>query len=163
MRKILEPIALAALAVLILITFRALYGPNRLPDSIPTHFDLAGRPDGWGSPLTLILLPAMGLFVYLLMTVVARFPSAFNYPVRVTSENRPRLQTVAIRMILWLKAELVCLFGWLQWSTIHAARHPGESLSAAHFMAPVSILLVFGTIGWHFVAMRRAAKPGYDS
>jgi hypothetical protein len=157
MRKTLEVITLAALALLVYTTGRALFGPNRLPDRIPTNFDLSGHPVGWGSSAMLLLAPAVAIGLYLLITVVARFPSAFNYPWRVTGANRQRMEALALNMITWLKAELICLFAWLQTAAIHAARNPGEGLAAGSAMVPVSIVVVFGTIVWHFVAMRRAA------
>jgi len=157
MRKTLEVITLAALALLVYATGRALFGPSHLPDKIPTSFDLTGHPVGWGSPVMLLLAPAVAIGLYMLITVVARFPSIFNYPWRVTGENRLRMQALALSMITWLKTELICLFAWLQVAAIHAARNPGERLVAGSAMVPVSIVVVFGTIAWHFVAMRRAA------
>ena len=156
MRKVLAALSLIAFGVLFWVTGRALYGPERLPDKIPTHFDFAGHPNAWGSPATLLLLPAVAIVLYAGISLVARFPSAFNYPVRVTPQNRPRLEALAIAMIAWLKTELIWLFAWIQWSTIAAARGRQSGLTPA--LMPVSILAIFGTIGWHFVAMRRAAK-----
>jgi uncharacterized membrane protein len=157
MRQTLDAIALAALAVLFWITFCAFYGPGRLPARIPVHFDLAGRPDGWGTPAMLLLFPAVAFALYLLITLVARFPSAFNFPVRVTAENRPRLEAMAVQMVAFLKTELVCLFAWIQWCILASARNGQNSLSPA--LLPISLVAVFATIGWHFAAMRRAARP----
>jgi len=159
MRKTLEAISLAALAVLFWSTWRALSGPGQLPDRIPTHFDLAGHADGWGSPQALLMVPAVAFVLYLGITLVARFPAVFNYPVRVTPENRRRLEELALNMICWLKTELVCLFAWLQILTIDAARRSGPKPSVNFALVPVSIVVVFATVGWHFVAMRRAASP----
>ncbi len=154
MRKILEAISLGALALQLWITHRALYGPGRLPERIPTHFDFAGNPNGWGSPAMLLLFPAVAVALYLIITVVARFPSAFNYPVPVTAENRPRLQALVLGMIAWLKMELVCLFTWIQWSIIETARRGQGGLTPV--LMPLSILAIFGTVIWYFVAMRGA-------
>lgn len=157
MRKFLEAIALAALAVQIWITFRAFYGPAHLPQRIPTHFDAAGNPNGWGTSTMLLLLPGTAVFIYLLFTVVTRFPSAFNYPVRVTAQNRSQLQALALNMIAWLKVELICLFTWIQWATIQVVRHPQQGLPG--MLMPVALVAVFATIAWHIVAMFRAAQP----
>ena len=94
MRKALEFLGLAALAVLIWITWSALQGPNRLPDHVPTHFDASGTPNAWGSPSGMILMPVLAGALYLVMSVVTRFPDAFHYPVRVTPQNIARLQAV---------------------------------------------------------------------
>jgi hypothetical protein len=157
MRKTLEAISLGALAFMAWITYRANYGPDPLPHRIPTHFGLDGQPDGWGSAAMLLLLPVLALALYLLITVVAQFPSVFNYPVRVTAGNRARLEALALGMIAWLKTEVLCLFAWIQGSTIEAARRGYGGLSP--MLLPVSLAVVFATIGWHFAAMRRAARP----
>lgn len=52
MRRILDFVGLAALAVLAWITYRALCGPDPLPQSIPTHFGTNGQPNARGSPGT---------------------------------------------------------------------------------------------------------------
>ena len=160
MRKVLEAISLGALAVLFWITWGTLYGPNRLPDRIPTHFD-GSESDGWGSPSALLLLPLVALAIYLGITLTSRFPSAFHYPVRVTPQNRPRLQALSVQMIVCLKTELMCLFAWIQWSIVEAVRNGGGSFSLA--LVPLSLLAVFATVGWHLVAVFRVANPAPSS
>jgi len=155
MRKVLEALGLSALAWMAFITVRALYGPERLPSRIPTHFDLAGHANGWGSPAMLLALPGVALAVFLLMSWVAHSPQAFNYPVRVTPANRARLETLAVGMIVWIKAELACLFAWIQWDSVGAARHPHHGFPATAM--PAALVAIFATIGWHVVGMFRAA------
>jgi uncharacterized membrane protein len=159
MRKSLEAIALIALFLMGWITYLAFDGPDRLPDRIPTHFDIAGNPNGWGSPAALLLLPIVAVGLYFAMTVVSRFPAAFNYPVRVTRQNLPRLQSLTLDMIVWLKAELACFFAILQWAIIRAVRSGQGQLFT--WLVPGLLIVVFSTIGWHFVALFRAAKADY--
>jgi hypothetical protein len=102
----------------------------------------------------LLLLPCVAAFLYGTITLVSQFPSAFNYPVRVTAQNRDRLQVIALSMMAWIKAELCCLFACIQFSTIEAARNERSGLSPA--LMPIALLIVFGTIGAHIIAMRRA-------
>lgn len=159
MRKTLEAICMMALALMAWVSWAALAGPDRLPGRIPIHFDLAGHTDGWGSPTTLLLFPAVAVAIYLTFTLVSRYPSAFNYPVTVTPENRGRLLAVALDMVLWLKTEMVCLFAWIENSAIQAARHPGEGPGGMVVAIPASVAAILATIAWCFVAMRRAARP----
>jgi uncharacterized membrane protein len=156
MRKLLEFIGLAALGGLFWLTWSALYGPNRLPDRVPTHFNAAGTPNAWGSPSGMILLPVIAGSLYLLMSVVSMFPGAFHYPVRVTAQNIARLQAVTLGMVAWLKVELACLFAALQWALIQSARSGDGHLFP--MILPVFIVVVFGTIGWHLIAIIRAAS-----
>ncbi|MDR3726301.1 MAG: DUF1648 domain-containing protein [Terracidiphilus sp.] len=158
MRKNLEAVSLGALVLLFWITWHALTGPTRLPDRIPTHFDFAGHANGWGSPAMLWLFPVVAVGLYLLMTVVVRFPSTFNYPVPVTAENRPRLEALTLSMTTWIKAEILCLFTWIQWMIVTSARQGRNSLSLA--LMPVCTVAILATVGWHIAAMFRAAKVG---
>ena len=154
MRKYLEAISLTALALLLWITWAALYGPHALTGPIPTHFDLAGRPNAYGPPQMLLVLPAVALVLYLLITVVSRNPAVFNYPVRVTPKNRPRLQELALNMIAFLKAETVMLFALIQYQTIDSARNLQSSLPQSLMLTGIAV--IFSTIALHIIAMRRA-------
>lgn len=156
MRAFLQYAAFAALLVLWAITAYAIAGPYPLPARIPTHFDLAGKPNGWGTPAMLWLLPAIATVIFGLMTLVARRPSVFNYPVRVTPATRPRLQAITLRMIDWLRCELAGLFLWIQYATIESARAGRNCLSP--LFVPITILVVLGTIAWHFRAMFLAGR-----
>ncbi len=156
MRKLLGFVALAGLLIVWVITAIAVLGPNPLPDRIPTHFDLAGIPNGWGSPKSLWIIPAVCTCLYGLMTMTSRYPRAFNYPVRVTAANRDELQRLALDMVSWLKAEVIGIFALIQHSAIAAARGSEGTLST--FSVLIGLVVVFATIGWHIVAMRRTAR-----
>lgn len=158
MRKALEVIAVIGLVFVLVLTAYALYGPHPLTGRIATHFDAAGKPNGWGTPAMLWFIPGVAVFVYALMTLVVRFPASFNYPFRVTPRTRPVLEALTLQMVTWLKAELLVTFAWIQWGTIRSAREGRLALST--FFLPAVIGIVFGTIFAHFVAMRRAARAG---
>jgi uncharacterized membrane protein len=155
MRKWLEGVALLILGLHASITILALFGAERLPERIPIHFDATGRPDGWGSPAMLLLLPAITLIIYLLFTVVTRFPGSFNYPVRVTVFNRQRMQSLALDMMAWLKVEIVGLLTWMQWVTIELARYPERTVPA---MTAAALVAVFATFTFYIVLMFKAGR-----
>jgi uncharacterized membrane protein len=161
MRKTLEVTGVAALALLVWISWRAINGPIPLPQRIPTHFTANGQPNAWGPPSSLWLLPIMGVAIYLFISVVSMFPAAFNFPVRTTPVNRPRLEALALRMIAWIKVELACLFLYIQWSIIKSVRSGHAALSAA--IVPLFLVAVFATLAVHTVGVFRAAKVGSGS
>lgn len=158
MRKILDLISLAILAALFLTVGLALYGAARLPARIPTHFDAAGNANGWGSPLALLFLPFIALGVYLLLTVAARFSALFNYPgwIKITDENRPRLEALTVDLLAWMKAEMVCLFAAITWIWLHAIRRPEKGFSPLWTLTVAGAILV--TIACYIRAMVRAAR-----
>ena len=157
MRKTLEAVGLGLLAVLYWITYTALRGPERLPDRIPTHFDISGQPNAWGSPEVLWLLPAIGSGLYLLMTALAaiRF-RRFNLPVTVTETNLPFIQEQTGLMVTWIKVELLCLFLYLQRTIIQGAWTGVFRLSP--FIIPIFLAVVFGTVGWSLAKILRGAQ-----
>jgi hypothetical protein len=156
MRKILEALSLSALALLAWITFRALHGPAPLPQRIPTHFRFDGQPDAWGSQAALWLLPAVAVGLYLFISLVALFPGSFNYPVRVTPANRPRLQALTLQMISWIKFELASTFLYIQWSIIESVR-AGRGAQGP-VLVPLFLVAVFATVGVFVFAIVRAAR-----
>ncbi|MGA7339933.1 MAG: DUF1648 domain-containing protein [Terracidiphilus sp.] len=156
MRKALEIVSLFALAALLAVTVSAFYGPARLPDRIPTHFNAAGRANAWGSPYMLLVIPLIAATVYVLMTLVSRYPTAFNYPVRVTPQNQQRLEDLALGMTVWLKTEVVSFLAWMQWNVIRLAHHPGPGLSP--YLMPLLLVAVFATILFHLSFMLRAGR-----
>ena len=157
MRKALDTAAVFALSLMFWITWRAFHSTVPLSARVPIHFNAAGQADGWGSPISLLLLPSVAGAVCGLMWVVARMPQSFNFPVRVTPANRRHLEGLAVEMIAWLRAEMAWMFAWIQWSAVEAVRDPHRA-TAERFM-PVWIAVIFVTIGWHIVAMVRAGAP----
>ena len=156
MRKTLESGALLLLLFALVNTVRAVWGRNSLPAQIPTHFNAAGQPDAWGTPGMLWVLPIVAAVIYLLMTLVGRYPGAFNFPMRTTPAARRQLETIALNLIAWLKLEVIGLFAWIQYETVQLARR-GQGTLPTLFL-PAVIVAVFGTIAWHIAAMRRVAR-----
>ena len=156
LRRVLEIVSIAGVLVSVWITAQAMYGRGGLPARVAVHFDAAGNPNAWGSRGALVALPITAILLYILMTVVARFPASFNFPVRVTPRTRPRLEALALEMIACLKAEVVWLFAWIQHVTIELARSGRGGLSP--FFMPVVLTVVLSTVIGYVVAMRRAGR-----
>ena len=68
MRKVLEAIALLALAAMF--AMLALYS-DMLPARIPIHWDAAGTPDRWGARETIWIFPAIGAVIYVGLSAAA--------------------------------------------------------------------------------------------
>jgi uncharacterized membrane protein len=99
-----ERIAEIAGGVLIsaVVVFAAVVIP-RLPASVPVHFGADGRPDAWGAPSSLLLLPALGVVFYLGLTVLQRYPQIYNYPTIVTRDNAAALYRTGRQFVLATK------------------------------------------------------------
>jgi uncharacterized membrane protein len=94
---------------------------SKLPVEIPGHFNLLGQVDAYGKRETIWLLPGVGLFLYVGLTVLNRYPWIFNYPVKVTKDNAPNCYRTGTRIIRMVKVFIVLLFLFLTFKTIHIA------------------------------------------
>ena len=61
---------------------------NKLPDKIPTHFELNGEPNGFGGKKMLIVLLVVMVAITGLMYLSEMFPKLWNLPVKITDANR---------------------------------------------------------------------------
>ena len=162
MRKTVEVGGLLMLVILYWITYAALNGQARLPLRIPTHFDISGRPNAWGSPAVLWLLPLIGTGLYLLLTALARIQfRRYSLPVRVTEANLPFIREKTGEMVAWIKLEVLVLFTYIQWSIIQGAR-AGE-FHPEPLMIPVFLVVIFATVGWFLSAIIRGARERLKS
>jgi uncharacterized membrane protein len=126
---------------------------NRLPEQIPTHFGAGGSPDGFGAKSMLVLLPAIALGLYLLLTALSFFPGRFSYPVTVTDRSRSQLYAIAIAMLGWLKVEVISIFAYITWVTIQVAL--GLSAGLGSVFLPLVLVVVAATVVIGIVQMRR--------
>jgi len=110
---------------------------NGLPDQIPTHFDISGKPDRYGSKYTLLILPIIGTFVSILMHIVCFFPHRFNLTgITVTTDNAAKVYTVARTLLRYLGALTSALFIVLLVPWVKAAQ-TGEELSGMSIVGPI--------------------------
>jgi len=123
--KVLEFLSGIGVLLLIIIVIGAW---KNTPEQIPSHFGPSGRPDAWGGKGSLALLPILGLMIYLLITVVSRFPSAFNYPCKITEENAKVQYQLGRYLLVLLKVEIIWLFIYIEWKTIQVAIGKAERL-----------------------------------
>jgi len=80
---------------------------SKLPDSIPSHYNATGEPVSWSGKGTLLLLPFISLVLYIGLTVLSRIPHLYNFPWKITDENRERQFYLAQMLVLGLKTEII--------------------------------------------------------
>ena len=98
---------LAAACLLVMFLLVALYW-KQLPELIPTHYGIDGRPDSWGGRGAVLLLPLLSLFLFASLTGARFLPDRmYNIPVAVTEENRERLLGLSRQLLSVLKPCLI--------------------------------------------------------
>ncbi len=126
---------------------------QQLPATIPIHFNLAGEADGWGSKSTLLILPGVALFIYILMSVLGGSSKNINYPVRITPENAERQYRLARHLLAVMKTAVILGLLGLTWLIVQAV-----SSASTHLGSWPVFLFVGGifavVIGYMFIAFK---------
>ena len=131
---------------LVILVALPLLACSGLPDRVPVHFDVAGNPDSWSGRWTVFGPPIVALALYAGLTILARFPHTFNYAWKITRENARAQYRLSRSMVIWLKAEMVWLFAYIEWRILQTATGESDGLDA--LFLPISSTVLFGTIAY---------------
>lgn len=134
---------IALIVLVILIGYPAYVFPE-LPKSIPKHFNYLGQADAYGAKWMLFILPVIGAGLYMLFTVLSRFPHILNYLVPITENNAEVQYSIAIRMLRVLKAILMLSFLYIVNGSIKLAQSSADGLGT--LFLPAFLIAVFGPI-----------------
>ncbi|KNY29445.1 DUF1648 domain-containing protein [Pseudobacteroides cellulosolvens] len=126
---------------------------NDLPEKIPTHFGICGRPDGWGGKGGLNALFIVNLALYTLLTILGRFPHIFNYLCEITEDNAKFQYTNSRTLIRFIKTEITVLFSYMLWVSVWVAEGKMEGVGVAFL--PVVLIVLFGTVAFFTFRMIR--------
>ena len=148
------PLDIASLLSLIfLIVLPFLYYTD-LPDTIPIHYGADGKADGYGSKLTIFLLPAIGTLLFAGLTMLNKYPHLFNYPHEITEENKERSYRSAQSMISALKLLVTLIFTYITFVTIR--KSGSDTASLGTLFLPLTFFMIFGLIAYYVARMLRS-------
>jgi uncharacterized membrane protein len=154
-------LALAATVIYIALSW------SRLPARLPTHFDVAGRPNDWGPRASILFLPCLALVLYAGLGILQRFPWVYNYAVAIGPDNAEAQYRLAIRLLRALKAVIAATFGWIDYATIRMALAATGRADAAdglgRFMLPAFLAIMALVVGSFIVASIRKPSRHADA
>lgn len=115
---------------------------TELPDIIPTHYNLKGEVDGYGSKTMLWFLPILGLALYIgLYTLIKKIkPWNHNYPLKVTETNAEQLYAMSTSMLYWINVSVALLFFVISITIILKATSNGKN--SFNWLLPTLIAIV---------------------
>lgn len=140
-----------------------------LPSRIPVHFNMAGQPNGWGSPHTLwVLLGSQVLVAGLMLSMSIwgrRFPQAVHLGTRrlsdFTPEQRERVWPLLDQMAGWMSVAASLLFVYIIREAIRAAESPHPRFHQA--WAPLVFVGVMVGLALYYVwRINKAANAAGD-
>lgn len=122
-----------------------------LPDTIATHYDAFGRPDGYGAKSTLLGLLALDVGIWVMCMVLAHYPRTWNIPVMPKSDRQMVRLAYATRFVLYLfMVYMTVIMGFV----ILSAQYP--SVMGIWFLVTVLVAPVPILIGYLIYAFRFA-------
>ena len=81
-----------------------------LPEQIPVHFNFVGKANAYGGKNTVFFIMIGAWVLFVAMTILIKFPKAWNLPVKVTAANRNKLYGIAGAMLETVKLLVTLLF-----------------------------------------------------
>ncbi len=153
------PLALLAFTVYWVVT-----SYPTLPDQVPTHFDLQGLPDRWGSKNEVLIFPILGAVLYVFFTaIVALFAvvkdprSLINLPRKmkdaITDTQAEKLRLFFMRTLFALKVLMQGLMAFTAYATIEVAFGRSAGMGVFSLLFAAAILIVAGLMLWKSLRM----------
>lgn len=140
--KLWKKIDWLMLFFLLLIFAVGIYMAPNMPDRVPTHWNIRGEVDGWGSKyINLFLMPSVALVFYFLMS----FLPAID-PLRKNYEK-------FVKPYLYFKVFLTFFFIYLEIFLIYSSIKFTPPQGSLMFALPFSLLLCF--LGWLLPQLKR--------
>ena len=84
-----------------------------LPETIPTHFDITGTADAWGSKSSILVLGGVMMLLSAGLALLSTEPRVFNYPLIVTEHNAQAVYREGERMMVWMLLSMQLIYAGL--------------------------------------------------
>ncbi len=149
--RIFESLAIAGVLYGLFIIIQA--WPT-LPQTIPTHFDASGNPDGFGSKEWIWLLPAISVVMVPAILFFRRYPWLSNVPWEINEDNAIRQYELLVRLLSLCACAVSFIFLVLTFDTISTASG-GSSLFGKWLMLIFTVPII-GILVWYFIVGWRA-------
>ena len=114
---------------------------NKLPEQIPIHYNGLGEVDNYSKKTSIFLLPIIGTFLFIILTLISKNPESFNYNIEITEENAESQYKNSIRMMQIMKIIVIVLFFLIDFKTIKTSMGKSEGLGI--WFLPFTLTLVF--------------------
>lgn len=123
--KILDYIG-GGLFVLSILYILVMWG--KLPEETPAHFNGAGEVNRWGSKIEVLIMPFIGIFLWIFLGVLERAPHMHNYPARLNESNVEAFYLNSRIIVNEIKNLCLILFAAISFQMIRIALGGVESI-----------------------------------
>ena len=128
---------LISVAILILMWCYCIINYTDLPDTIATHFNALGEPDGFSSKSNIWFLPIIATLMYVGLFILNQYPHMHNYMVNITEENALKNYRFSTRILRVTNFLSVLLLAYISYVIVASAF--GGQLNLGTWFVPVVI------------------------
>lgn len=123
-----------------------------LPAEVPSHYNIKGEPDDWSRKSFIFFPPAIGMVLWLPLSILEKYPHVHNH-IRLTTENVERVYKNSIMMLNFIKNEMLLIFAFLSFNDVYVATGKGSIFGI--WGLPIILLVVFGTLAFFIIRSLR--------
>jgi uncharacterized membrane protein len=134
---ILEVISILSLLTFFIFTY---FTWPSVPQRIPDHFGWSGTPNSWGSKGMLPTMLYVTIIIFILLSIISRFPRLINFPIPNNEDNSKSHLQLRFSLILWIKAELVLFTTYIGIQGMRVALSQSEGLGSYLIITLLAVL-----------------------
>ncbi|WP_303968677.1 DUF1648 domain-containing protein [Sporosarcina ureae] len=147
-----KPAVAKVLDVLVIALFAAalvylLLQWSQLPERIPAHFGADGEVDRYGNRVELLLLPIIGIAMWVGLGILEKYPHMYNY-INLRPDNVEIHYRYGVLFMNVIKNISTLLFVFLIWQMTDIALAKIATLNMPIFI--MILVLLFGSMGIYF-------------
>ncbi|QDQ00990.1 DUF1648 domain-containing protein [Lysinibacillus fusiformis] len=101
---------------------------GKIPAEIPAHFNGAGEVNRWGSKIELLILPFIGIFLWVFLGLLEKAPHMHNYPARLNESNVEAFYLNSRKILNEVKNLCLILFAFISFQTVRIALEKVDTL-----------------------------------
>lgn len=123
----------------------AAYSFTNLPATIPIHFDINGKPNGWGEKYTIFFIPLINLALVGFMASVRKNPFSYlNLPIKLSNNNIMERTKLGRQLLDLISVCISVLFFFIELSIVKSSytQNSGNALFVV-IIGIVAVILGF--------------------
>lgn len=103
----------------------AAYSFSNLPATIPIHFGIDGKPNGWGERYTIFFIPLINLVLVLFMASVRKNPFSYlNLPIKLSNNNLEARMNLGRQLLDLITICISTLFFFIELDIVKSSHSP---------------------------------------
>jgi len=111
---------------------------GKIPEEVPGHFNGAGEVDRWGSKIELFILPFIGVFLWILLSLLEKAPHMHNYPARLNENNVKAFYLNSRKSLNEIKNLCLIIFAVISFQMVRIAI--GEIETIGWWLLPIVLI-----------------------